>query len=321
MDLELRHLRVVCAIANAGSVSRAAAVLALSQPALTAQLQRIERAVGGELFLRDRRGTEPTALGEFVLARARAVLPAVDELQREARRVAANGRGASRVRILAVPGPIVAGLVKRLRAALPGAEITTELGHSTGRMIELVASDVADCAVIGEAPGYEHPPAPGVECHTVVTEPIFALLPEAHRLAGADEVELGALTREPWVLPPLSDDRMWEALRAITSEAEQVPTVAYQADGGLLVDLVRAGEAVALVQPTIAEHPGVVVRPLAGAPVRWRQQIAWRRPSPLAADLARFAAEAYLDAVARSPAYRGWCARHGVDPHRDLLER
>ncbi|MGH3450959.1 MAG: hypothetical protein ACRDQW_09540, partial [Haloechinothrix sp.] len=61
--------------------------------------------------------------------------------------------------------------------------------------------------------------------------------------------------------------------------------------------------------------------PLAGNPVRWRQQLAWRRTSPLAADLVRYAEEAYLEAVARSPAYRGWCARHGVDPRRDLLDR
>jgi DNA-binding transcriptional LysR family regulator len=67
MNLELRHLRVVCAIAETGSLTKAAAQLGLAQPALTAQLQRIERALGGPLFERDRRGARPTALGELVL--------------------------------------------------------------------------------------------------------------------------------------------------------------------------------------------------------------------------------------------------------------
>ncbi len=59
MNLELRHLKVVCAIAETGSVTKAASLLGLAQPALTAQLQRIERTLGGPLFERDRRGARP----------------------------------------------------------------------------------------------------------------------------------------------------------------------------------------------------------------------------------------------------------------------
>ena len=52
MNLELRHLKVVCAIAETGSVTKAASQLGLAQTALTAQLQRIERTLGGPLFER-----------------------------------------------------------------------------------------------------------------------------------------------------------------------------------------------------------------------------------------------------------------------------
>ena len=86
MDLEIRHLKVVCAIAETGSVTKAAAVLGLAQPALTAQLQRIERILGGPLFERDRRGARPTALGELVLSRARVLLRAMKGLEDEAAR-------------------------------------------------------------------------------------------------------------------------------------------------------------------------------------------------------------------------------------------
>ncbi len=50
MELELRHLRTLRAIAEAGNLTRAATALGLAQPALSAQLRRIERALGGELF-------------------------------------------------------------------------------------------------------------------------------------------------------------------------------------------------------------------------------------------------------------------------------
>src|SRR3954451_12481858 len=88
MNLELRHLKVVCAIAETGSVTKAASLLGLAQPALTAQLQRIQRTLGGPLFVRDRRGARPTALGELVLSRARVLLPAMKGLQDEAARLA-----------------------------------------------------------------------------------------------------------------------------------------------------------------------------------------------------------------------------------------
>ena len=91
MNLELRHLKVVCAIAETGSVTKAASLLGLAQPALTAQLQRIERTLGGPLFDRDRRGARPTALGELVLSRARVLLPAMKGLQDEAARLAGAG--------------------------------------------------------------------------------------------------------------------------------------------------------------------------------------------------------------------------------------
>ena len=71
MDIELRHLRVICAIAESGSVTKAAASLGLAQPALTAQLQRIERALGGPLFDRllktQRARTDGDAIAVFEL--------------------------------------------------------------------------------------------------------------------------------------------------------------------------------------------------------------------------------------------------------------
>ena len=119
MELELRHLKVVCAIAELGSVTKAASALGLAQPALTAQLQRIERTLGGALFERDRRGARPTALGELVLNRARVVLPAVDGLRDEAARMAGAGtlRAAVQDRYGGRPDPRRAGRPARRRAS------------------------------------------------------------------------------------------------------------------------------------------------------------------------------------------------------------
>ena len=69
MRLDVRHLELIVAIGNAGSLRRAAAELHLTQPAVTTQLRRIEQHLGGALFLRGTEGVQPTHLGHLVCSR------------------------------------------------------------------------------------------------------------------------------------------------------------------------------------------------------------------------------------------------------------
>jgi DNA-binding transcriptional LysR family regulator len=82
MELELRHLRVLCAIADAGSMGRAASDLGYQQPAMSTQLQRIERCFGEPLFERGMSGVRPTRYGLEVLAQARDVLTRAETIGR-----------------------------------------------------------------------------------------------------------------------------------------------------------------------------------------------------------------------------------------------
>src|SRR5690349_2949111 len=173
MDLELRHLRVVCAIADAGSVTKAASALGLAQPALTAQLQRIERALGGRLFERDRRGARPTALGELVLARARVLIPAVQGLQDDAAHLVRTGAGMRRYRIGATNGPITGGLIHRLSTAHPDKRVSTHATWSADEIADAVRTDRLDFALVGacadSTPAAEH----GLTWRTVSVDPVW----------------------------------------------------------------------------------------------------------------------------------------------------
>src|ERR1700755_1670992 len=143
MNLELRHLKVVCAIAETGSVTKAASQLGLAQPALTAQLQRIERTLGGPLFERDRRGARPTALGELVLSRARVLLPAMKGLQDEAARLAGSGddhEGMGRYRFGTIGGPVIGGLISKLSETQPDAQISTHASYSADELANMVVA-------------------------------------------------------------------------------------------------------------------------------------------------------------------------------------
>ncbi len=73
-DLNLRHLRALLAIQENGSVTSAADVVSLSQPALTQGLSKLERQFGYTLFERRSGGMVPTPMGEIVIERTRAAL-------------------------------------------------------------------------------------------------------------------------------------------------------------------------------------------------------------------------------------------------------
>ncbi|MCO1577731.1 LysR family transcriptional regulator [Crossiella sp. SN42] len=314
MELELRHLRVICTVADTGSVTKAAAKLGLAQPALTAQLNRIERALGGALFERDRRGSRPTQLGELVLARARLLLPAVSELREEAARLAnsAGDEGATHFRIGSANGPMLGGLMHHLGADRPQARISPHTSYSSDELTELLSAGRLDFALVGACGEALPPNAPGVQWRLLAVDPVFVLLPEDHPLADKDELELVDLAEARWAATP-GDGCFGDCFAAACARAGFAPRELYEADVVSCVDLVRSGDAVALCQPTFREWTGVVPVPIAGIPLRWRQFIGWHidgQSTAAAERMAGHALAAYADVVSRSPRYTEWLAGH-----------
>lgn len=97
MDLEIRHLQLVQAIAEEGGVTRAGARLHLTQSALSHQLRDIEGRLGTQLFARLGRRMVLTPAGEQVLRSARLVLGELERTEQEIRRSATGERGVLRL--------------------------------------------------------------------------------------------------------------------------------------------------------------------------------------------------------------------------------
>ncbi|MEE4418339.1 LysR family transcriptional regulator [Streptomyces bugieae] len=313
MDLEIRHLRVVCAIAGAGSLTRAAASLGMTQPGLSAQLRRIETLLGGALFDRRREGSAPTPLGDLVLAHARAILPGVDQLLADTDRAARRAAAPARIRVGSVGAPLLGHLLLAVRELLPSAEVTARCRYAPAPLLDDLGAGRLEAAVLGDHPGQEPPPRDGVLLHPLVTEPVFALLPAGHPLADQEEVSLSGLAAEEWAAPRPDSDRTREYWASVFALTDRHPRVPYEAEGRQLIEIVRAGLAVSLCQATFIEVPGVVVRPLAGNPLWYRHVLAWHRDGPLARHggaILRRVREGYLNACADSPAYARWRRRH-----------
>lgn len=302
MDLELRHLKIVRAVAESGSVSKAATRLGVAQPALTAQLKRIERALGGALFERDRYGARPTPLGELVLSRARVLLPAAQELQDEALRFANATAGG--YRIGATNGPVLGGLVDRLAAAGP---VSTYTSWSARELASMIAQGRLDYVLAGACG--EGPPAGDITWVTIGIDPVFVLLAEDHRLAGAKELALSDLADEQWAVTP-GDGCFGDCFAAACTRAGFTPSTMYETDVATCVHLAQVGRAVVLCQATHPFAQGLVMVPLAGAPLRWRQVLGHHPASPCTSWVAEHAKAAHADAVRRSPVYHDWLVRN-----------
>src|SRR6266849_2431678 len=122
--MELRHLRSFVAVADSGSISLAARRLNITQPALSRQIQDLERDMGVRLFDRIGRRMILTGDGGDLLGRTRRVLADVDALQGRAR--ALGGAEGGILRIGAPPQFIESALPEVLaayRRARPGVEV------------------------------------------------------------------------------------------------------------------------------------------------------------------------------------------------------
>src|SRR6476659_1472156 len=93
MDLEVRHLRLVDAVAGCGSLTRAGDELHLTQSALSHQLRDIESRLGTPLFLRVGKRLVLTAAGERLLASARDVLQQLARAEDDIRQMGRQGAG------------------------------------------------------------------------------------------------------------------------------------------------------------------------------------------------------------------------------------
>lgn len=97
LNLEVRHLKLVTAVAEEGTVTRAANRLHLTQSALSHQLQGIESRLGAPLFLRMNKKMILTQAGERLLNSARGMLQELEQIEEDIQQIAANRLGIMRI--------------------------------------------------------------------------------------------------------------------------------------------------------------------------------------------------------------------------------
>jgi DNA-binding transcriptional LysR family regulator len=259
---ELRQLRSFVAIAQAGTLTAAAAELHVAQQSLSQQLRVLEAQVGGALFQRSSRGVTLTMLGQALLDEARPLLAQADRLADTIARTARGERTELRVGFLpSVANYLMPPVVRAFRDHHPQIALRTE-DVTIAQLVERVRDGRLDAGLSRQ------PLVDDLRAEEILREPVAAVLPEGHQLAARSELALSDLADESWVLTPRSSWAPWHRkYDEDYARAGYRPRVVQRADSPQsLLALVAAGVGVTRL-PLSARSlrdTGVAFVPLAG---------------------------------------------------------
>lgn len=278
--MELRHLRYYLAVAEECHFGRAADRLHIAQPPLSQQIKQLEAELGVTLLIRSTRRVELTPAGAVYLAHARAVLARVDAAADEVRRVASGELGHLAIGFTgSATYDVMPMLARVLRQDLPGIALDLKGELWTRDQVAGLLDRSLDI-------GFLRPPVrnPDLEVRVLRREPLVAVLPEAHPLAGEAKILLSDLRKEQFICyPSRGRSVVHESVINACEKAGFLPADIHEvAETSTLVSFVAAGLGVALV-PSAVQHlviTGAVFRPLAGTTEQVELAVAIRKDEP-----------------------------------------
>ena len=283
-DIKLKDLRYLVAVADALHFGRAAERCFVSQPTLSAQLKKLEQYLGVQLIERQPNNVSLTGAGEQIVARARRILEASDEVVTLARAHRDPLAGRLRLALLPTIGPYLLPRVSQaIRRALPRLELRL-YEHQTAPMLEKLRCGELDLGVLALPVDLE-----GLEARELFAEPFTVAVPDRHRLAKRERVQVADLEDETLLLLEeghcLRDQALEVCSRVGAGESQDFRATRLET----VRQMVATGAGVTLL-PELAtkgaygDARGVTVLPFAKpAPVRrvgavWRKTTA-RRPA------------------------------------------
>lgn len=272
--------------ADAGSLSRAAGRLAISQPSLTAQIQRLEAHLGVTLFHRHGRGVSLTDAGQSLMPRAREILDAIRATEAAVRREDADGQALLRVGAIPTVAPyVLPAAVQRLTAREP--ELRIELREDYSAVLAKLVHENALDVVIAALP-YTFD-----QCTTesLGRDALLVAVPSTHSAARAGRITLAQLREAPAVTLDPAHCLGDQVAEFCTSRQLAPSVICRSAQLATVFELVGAGLGVSIV-PAIAaarhNTPHCVYVPLAEYPLEREIVAVWRAGAVLSAPARAF---------------------------------
>ncbi|MCC3765172.1 LysR family transcriptional regulator [Glycomyces sp. TRM65418] len=294
MDVDTRLLRYFRAVAEEGNLTRAAARLYVSQPALTKQIRQLEERLGARLFVRSKSGMALTGPGQALAAAVPGVLGSWVEAERAVRAAEAERTRVLRIGFLAsAANEKTQDVIAAFRASRPGWRVEMRQA-SWGAPIEGMVSGEVEAA-------FMRLPFPSREDFALLpllTEPRCVAMAANHPLAQSASLRFEDLLDEPFVAAPGATGAFrdhWIAAEARGGRPVRIGAVTEHPDDWL--SAIANGDGIALAPASAARYyarPDIAYREVEGiAPST--VVLAWpntARPTPALADFIAAAREA-----------------------------
>jgi len=277
--MELRHLRYFIGVGEEEHFGRAANRLHVAQPALSRQIQDLERELGFLLFDRLPRGVRLSAAGKLFLNDARRILQDVDEAKRRAERIALGQAGTLRIGIATAVAwhGMVVNAFREFRRRQPGVELV--LHHMVSvHQVEAVLSDRLDAGFAAAVTPWHKE----LEHRQFALDRMVLAVPKGHPLMKRDRIRVRDLRNMPfvwfhrWVNPAFHDHLMEACARGGLG----VPHIVQEAtDRDTVLGLVQCQIGIAWLTESTRWHcpTGVVLLPVVDMRVRLPFNVIWKK--------------------------------------------
>jgi DNA-binding transcriptional LysR family regulator len=277
--MELRQLRYFVAVAEELHFGHAARRLHIAQPALSRQIQALEKELMVQLLFRNRRRVQITPAGQVFLDNARLVLARSEDAVLAAQRASGGLSGTLKLGFVgSATYDVLPSVLRAFRQAAPHVELT--LSEMTVRaQLEALSEKRIDIGLLRIPAKTE-----GLVFRRISREPLYVALPGSHRLAELPALRLSLLADEPFVLYPDYPQPSWtEFVIGLCQQAGFRPIISQRTvEIQTTLSLVAAGMGISIVPECVGNilRKDVVFRRLLGVRAHTELLVAYRKDDP-----------------------------------------
>jgi DNA-binding transcriptional LysR family regulator len=247
--VKLRHLHIAMAVAQSGSMLKAAQELAISQPVVSKVVADLEQALGVRLFDRSKKGVEPTASGRALLHRARA---AFDELKQGVKEIEfLNDPTRGEIQVGASPAlmeGILLAVIERMTRHYPRIvfhivpdALPEQYGYLRERRIEVGLARIGQPA-----------PEKDFDVEVLFDEPLVVVAGTENPWTRRAKIKLAELVNEPWTWPAAGTTFDSLVVQAFRTSGVEAPRPAVHVDAfSMRLKLAAAGRFLAIMPASI----------------------------------------------------------------------
>ncbi|QBR93787.1 LysR family transcriptional regulator [Nocardioides euryhalodurans] len=266
INIGVRHLRAVVAVADAGGYTAAAGQLRVAQSSLSRTVLEAERRLGVQLFERTTRRVAPTADGVELVRAARRLLAEFDATLANFEGYLSGERGTIVVAALpSVAATLLPAALAAFRGPRPEVSVSVRDGLS-GEVLEMVRTGAVDLALTVASQDTED-----LLVRRVATDTFACVFPEGHQLAEQDTVRWADLAGRPFVSFDTTSSIRDHADRTLRERGVSVGPQTEARNIAAVAGLTAAGLGVTaapgLVLP-LMQFAGLLSRPLVDPVVR-----------------------------------------------------